>query len=372
MNRIDSLDWQRGLLAFSIMVYHLTGWELFALDSSSLLGRLGIYGVSMFFVLSGLSMAVAYNKYIEDANSSARFFVRRIFRIWPLLWFAVAFATGAAVLAGQSPNWSVVMLNITTTFGFVAPSAYINTGAWSIGNEMAYYALTPLFILAYNKRLAFGNLLTGLAYLIGLWFSSYLLTVDKSLADQWSQYINPFNNLFLYCSGIALYYNARRSVLKAATVPACIALALTAFLVYPVSGDQINIVTGWARAVFCGASVLIVFAFYKSTVRIPRGVSDVLTKLGAASYGIYLLHPIIYRSILFVLKHSGGHLAPWAMIGASIVLTMAAALISLRFLEIPLMLLGKRLTATPLAGGLLYDRTQPPEPDRRAHGVGTL
>jgi hypothetical protein len=45
MHRIDSLDWQRGLLAFAIMAYHLTSWELHALDASTLLGRLGIYGV---------------------------------------------------------------------------------------------------------------------------------------------------------------------------------------------------------------------------------------------------------------------------------------------------------------------------------------
>ncbi|HOY69302.1 MAG TPA: hypothetical protein PLZ85_00405 [Methylotenera sp.] len=59
MGRLDSLDWLRGLLAFSIMIYHLTSWEISPLESSHLLGRLGIYGVSMFFLLSGLSMAVA-------------------------------------------------------------------------------------------------------------------------------------------------------------------------------------------------------------------------------------------------------------------------------------------------------------------------
>ena len=57
-DRIESLDWLRGLMAVSIMIYHLTGGLFFTLDSSSVLGRLGVYGVSVFFVLSGLSMAV--------------------------------------------------------------------------------------------------------------------------------------------------------------------------------------------------------------------------------------------------------------------------------------------------------------------------
>ncbi len=50
-DRLDSLDGLRGILAFAIMLYHLRGWQLGSLDSSSLLGRLGIYAVSMFFVV---------------------------------------------------------------------------------------------------------------------------------------------------------------------------------------------------------------------------------------------------------------------------------------------------------------------------------
>lgn len=345
MNRIDSLDWQRGLLAFAIMTYHLTGWELFPLDSSSTLGRLGIYGVSMFFVLSGLSMAVVYHKYIEDAGSSMRFFVRRIFRIWPLLWFAVAFATGAAMLAGQSPSKLVIMLNLTTAFGFVQPSAYINVGAWSLGNEMVYYALTPLFIWAYNTRLVFGNLLTGLACMVGLWFATTVLTVDKSLADQWVHYINPFNNLFLYCAGIALYYNAKDLAVGTRANLACLVLALATLIFYPAVGDQIHIVSGAGRVVFSLASVLLVFAFYKNTVRIPQMIAVPLTHLGVITYGVYLLHPIAYRTIIFALKKSHTGLPPYAMIGATMALTIILALLSFKLLEEPFIRLGKRSTS---------------------------
>ncbi len=332
------------------MTYHLTGWELFSLDSSSTLGRLGIYGVSMFFVLSGLSMAVVYHKYIEDAGSSMRFFVRRVFRIWPLLWFAVVFATGAALLAGQSPNKLVILLNLTTSFGFVQPSAYINVGAWSIGNEMVYYAFTPLFIWAYNTRAACGNLLTGLACVVGLWFSTNLLTVDKSLADQWVQYINPFNNLFLYCAGIAIYYNTKDLVVSTRVNLMCFVAALATFIFYPAVGDQIHIVSGAGRVVFSLASVLLVFAFYKNTVQIPQIIGVPLTHLGAITYGVYLLHPIAYRAIIFVLKKIHMELPPYAMISGTMASTIILALLSFRLLEEPFIRLGKRSTARYRAG----------------------
>lgn len=347
MNRIDSLDWQRGLLAFAIMLYHLTGWQLFELDSSSLLGRFGIYGVSMFFVLSGLSMAIVYHKYIDGARASIYFFIRRIFRIWPLLWLAIFFSVATSTAAGTGPSWRLVAINLTTAFGFINPALYINTGAWSIGNEMVYYALTPLIIYAFNKHLAFGNLLTGIACLIGLWFSSYLLTVDKSLADQWSQYINPFNNLFLYCAGISIYYNAKGLALSTTANLTCFLIALAVFIFYPAVGDQIHIVTGAGRVVFSLASILLVLAFYKNTVQIPRIVSVPLTHLGVITYGVYLLHPIAYRTIIFVLKKFHAQLPPYAMIGGTIVLTIVLALMSFKLLEEPFIRLGKKLTSRP-------------------------
>jgi peptidoglycan/LPS O-acetylase OafA/YrhL len=345
MHRIDSLDWQRGLLAFAIMAYHLTSWELHALDASTILGRLGIYGVSMFFVLSGLSMALVYNGYIRDAGSSLRFFVRRIARIWPLLWVAVAFATGTALLAGQPPYWWLILVNLTTAFGFVDPSAYMNVGAWSIGNEMVYYALTPLFILVYNRSLVAGNLLVLAAALIGAWFAVDVLAPDRSLADQWALYINPFNNLFLYCAGIALYYNFHDARPGMGVVAGMFLFSVGAFLLYPVAGDQIRIVTGACRMAFSVASVLLVFAFYKNTVALPAILAAPLTRLGVVTYGVYLLHPIVYRTILFVEKKAHVQLPAVGMVGVTMAVTIVLAMVSFEVLEAPVVRIGKRVTS---------------------------
>lgn len=76
-NRLESLDWLRGLMALSIMLYHFGGKH----DAATPLGRLGIYGVSIFFILSGLSMAIAYDRYIQGFRTSVTFFIRRLFRI---------------------------------------------------------------------------------------------------------------------------------------------------------------------------------------------------------------------------------------------------------------------------------------------------
>lgn len=346
MNRLESLDWLRGLLAVSIMVYHLTGWKLYQPDASELLGRLGIYGVSMFFVLSGLSMAAGYNGFMRDGRSAIRFFVRRIFRIWPLLWVAVAAVTlGGLMLKGKPVDWPLVMLNITTLFGFVRPGAYINTGAWSIGNEMVYYALTPALLAAYDRKLAYGNALVAASVAVGLYFAFQAIGTHATLASQWQTYINPMNNLYLYATGVALYYNTNRRALGAAAACTMLVAAMAAFLWYPVAGDLVHIVTGVERVVFSMASILLVLSFYGITSSPTAWISRPLVTLGLATYGVYLLHPIVYQAVELSIRGLGWSKAPLVTIALTVVLTIAIAIALYACLEAPFIRLGKRLTS---------------------------
>ena len=114
VNRIESLDWLRGLMAIAIMFYHLTSWHISPLDSSNILGRLGIYGVSVFFVLSGLSMAVVYSSFIVDVKTAISFFIRRIFRIWPLLWICIALVTIPSFIKGGEISAILILINMTS------------------------------------------------------------------------------------------------------------------------------------------------------------------------------------------------------------------------------------------------------------------
>jgi peptidoglycan/LPS O-acetylase OafA/YrhL len=334
------------------MIYHLVGWHHEYPDAGTLLGRLGIYGVSMFFVLSGLSMALVYSRSIRDVRTSAAFFVRRIFRIWPLLWLAVVAVTVGDVLLRQDEvAWTLVLLNPTTLFGFVSPGSYINTGAWSIGNEMVYYALTPLLIGAYNRRLLYGNALLAATVAVGVYYGFHALSADVPLQAQWNTYINPFNNLFLFCAGVAIYFNSHAHTHSHGNVRATIAMltALAIFCLYPVSGDVANIVVGVNRVVFCVAAVLLVLAFYNLSVELPTWLSGVLGALGVATYGIYLLHPIVHSALgaLFAATHIE---PPALLIGVlTVIFTIGASLVSYRLMEAPLIRLGRRITAPKAA-----------------------
>lgn len=343
-HRIEPLDWLRGLLAVSIMSYHLLSWETGVRDASTTLGRLGIYGVSMFFILSGLSIALVYHRFIQERRGWSRFWIRRVFRIWPLLWIAVLAVTAIGFLGGEPPSLAKVVLNLTTLFGFVRPLAYINTGAWSIGNEMVYYALSPLLLMAYARGKSWGNAVTAMALAVGLYFSSVLLNADVSLADQWAVYIHPLNNLCLYCCGVALYYNTAPAHARTAGAAAMI-VSVATFVLYPVQGDQIAIVTGLNRIVFGTASVLCVYGSYKIGLEPARWLSGPLMQLGLMTYGVYLLHPVVWLVISTAQRRADAVSAPLVTVASTMVITLIAAWLIYHYYELPFIRLGKRLTA---------------------------
>nr|WP_252509190.1 acyltransferase family protein [Acinetobacter baumannii] len=196
MKRYESLDWLRGLMAFAIMIYHLVSWQLFHPEAGSLLGNFGIYGVSIFFVLSGLSMAIVYSNFIKDFHTSFIFFIRRLFRLLPLLWVAVFIVSSIKFLLHKEIDIYNIFINITLLFGFISPSSYINIGAWSIGNEVFYYAFTPILIIIYLKNKLLGNIIVIILTLVSFYFSFFLLDPTYKLSQQWSIYIHPLNNFF--------------------------------------------------------------------------------------------------------------------------------------------------------------------------------
>lgn len=340
-------------MALSIMFFHLGLFGFIAgnQDSGTVLGRLGIYGVSIFFVLSGLSIAIAYDKHIHDLSGVLRFYVRRLFRIWPLLWLAIALVTIPAYLHGKPYKAPLIFLNMTTLYGFTYPYAYFNTGAWSIGNEMVYYALSPILFFAYHRRVWLGNVIAGITVIVGMLFSFHWLVPSRDLSSQWRTYINPFNNFFLFAFGMALFYNFRStSVPRKWRLPLFLA-PIVIFFLAPAAGDQITIVTGIGRVVFSIISVLITFAFYKCPPILPRLIGNLFEQFGMATYGIYLLHPIV---IGFVSPLVRGH-GNLAVVFTVVAITTSLSLLLFKYLESPMIAAGKKLTSPTARKGRVID-----------------
>lgn len=357
--RVEALDWLRGIMALSIMIYHLVFWIVHPLDSSSVLGRFGVYGVSIFFIVSGLSMAIAYSHFIENWTTSLAFIVRRIFRIWPLLWVCVFLALLPQMRHGNYAPPALIFMNLTTAFGFISPKSYINTGAWSIGNEMVYYMFAPIIIITYNKSLRLGNAFLFIAFCVCMFFAFFMLDSAVPLDGQWPIYIDPLNNLFLFTAGIAIFYNIPygKKNAKSAASPILLLASLSLFYFYPASGNEIVIVTGVTRIIFVCASIGIVVSFYTFSYSdyIPEIIKYSLGRLGMATYGVYLLHPIAEKYIAFILNGLG-YFSDTMLFGLVIVSSIFFALVSYNLFEKKFVLVGKNITRSALQHYTAYYR----------------
>lgn len=300
-SRLYNLDYLRGLSAFGIMIYHYLSWINGEFPSQTFMGRFGIYGVSIFYVLSGLTLYhVYYDKMLPGKNDTILFFKKRVLRIFPLLWVVTILAI---ILSRTAPSIKHLFLNLSGLFGFLSWDKYFSAGVWSIGNELVFYTFFPLFIFLLKSHKSLMLLLSIILFGLYLYFGYIMLNPSLILSDQWKNYVNPLNQIFLFLGGFLIGHFFSDTKLNRFIVLGLLIFSLLFFSYYPASGDPIIIVTGINRIVFTVCCFLICFCFFKLTIKFPRIIHEPMVLLGETSYSIYLLHPIVWTLTSIGSKH---------------------------------------------------------------------
>ncbi len=349
MKRVLSLDYLRGIMAIAVMLYHYMSWASdVPVGGEHLLGKLGIYAVSIFYILSGLSLGIVYSK-LSSFYHVRKFFIKRIFRIIPIFWVAtsalIALQYISSILSSTNFTLSLsqLILNYSLLFSFVEPTAYMATGSWSIGNEVVFYTIFAfvLYLIKDNKN--YFKVFYFIVLFIGLFYAFYMLDRNVSISTQWGTYISPFNQMFLFFSGVAIsrffkramYWSRRYVVLG-------LFLSIGTFVFIPTLGDKIDIVTSWNRITLSLASVLFVLVIYALNPQIEKINSRFLRFLGDSCYSIYLLHPIVAIPIRFLCEKLDISLLFSYLLSG--VLTIIISYFTYKYIEKPSMSLAKRIT----------------------------
>lgn len=339
MNRIHQLDYLRGLAAFGIMLYHFLFWSGGDYTSDSIVGRIGVYGVSIFYILSGLTLYHVYiNRLQLNKSSLIAFAKKRFFRIFPLLWLATF---GTIILLKQSPDWSKLALNLSGLFGVFAWDSYYANGAWSIGNELVFYLFFPLFIWI-SLRFRWGWLLLVMLFLaLYIYFANYVLDAQTALSKQWHNYVNPLNQAFLFVAGFVTGHLLKDKAANNLIALVMLLIGTLVFCYYPVSGDRILLVTGVNRILFTLACLMICIGFFKSNVAMPSLLHRSFSFLGEASYSVYMLHPLVY-SVLMIANTRFLHLENGIFLLLTIVATLLVSYGTYQYVEKYFMRIGSR------------------------------
>jgi exopolysaccharide production protein ExoZ len=236
----------------------------------------GMAGVHLFFVISGFVMALIYEA--KPMQGPARFVKDRVIRIVPLYWIA----TIAWVLVhapGTYTNTSIIkaMLFVPTAEFFPV----LGVG-WSLNYEMFFYAIFTIAVIAFKRSIYVMAIPLALSVIAGHYFPGTLSTF----------YGNPIILEFL--AGIVIFKIHRLGCLKNSGHILFWSgiISLLSSVVYLHGGSFLakNPVIPWgipSALIVLGATVL---DFNGKTYGVLR--SRALQLLGAASYSIYLSHPI--------------------------------------------------------------------------------
>lgn len=319
------------------MLYHYLTWMYGGYSADSIFGRIGVYGVSVFYVLSGLTLFHVYYEQMTPSGGAIRtFFKKRILRIFPLLWLA----TGISVLLSwKIPDPMVLMLNLTGLFGVFSWDTYLSGGVWSIGNELVFYLFFPLFVFFSKRNIALMALLS--LWLFGLYlYFSFMVLPNCPEPLQWRNYTNPLNQVFLFLGGFLLGLFFKNKEYKWVVLVGVLMAALFLFAFYPVFGPQFAVKTGFNRLVFTSLCLVICFCFYKISLPLPKLLGRVFSFLGEISYSVYLLHPHVY-DLVGRFRFQVYPISGYARTCISIFLTLFASYFVFRYFERVFMRLGR-------------------------------
>jgi len=115
-----------------------------------------------------------------DKSNFKSFFVKRITRILPLLGVV---SIAAIILSKKVPDILDLFLNLTGLFGFFKWDTYFATGAWSIGNELVFYAFFPFLLIAVRMKNFFFWFIGVLILSVSIYFSYIVLPNSEVNAE---------------------------------------------------------------------------------------------------------------------------------------------------------------------------------------------
>jgi len=154
-------------------------------------------------------------------------------------------------------------------------------------------------------------------------------------------YVPVANHAFLFLAGgviaqARLAWKGRAGTPLFAVLGVALLLAFT--LKYRNFYDDFDIMTGWARYYFLllTFAAVALFAFYDFP---PSPLRTAGKFLGEVSYSVYVLHPLVQEGIKHTLAPEAN---PWWGFSLGLALTLALSALTFRFIEKPMMGLGRR------------------------------
>ncbi len=359
-HRLDFLDALRGLAAVYVVVYHMVYIpepDLKVPHWAAMVALNGGMGVTLFFVVSAFSLYYTMPLRLAEPRPWTSFFIHRFFRIAPLfyVWIALTMLRDARMFdlhhsAREVATSAAFVFNLLPQ----GQEGFVWAG-WTIGIEMVFYALFPLFYLFAKNRVRV--LTMALALLVG-WFAvkglAVYFTTDAKTLDMFSKW-NFLRHLPVFACGAVAYhvfmhdhagFEGAIDPPKPSIDGGLLMLALAIFLYVALLNGWLPNIFGdpyyWQAVLF----TLLLLGLARAPLRLL--VNRITGYLGRISYSLYLNHPTIVLLLapVYVRIHSdlaNSTLAFLACVAVTLAVCIVASELTYRLVEEPGIKLGKRL-----------------------------
>ena len=344
MNKLQNIQALRGIAVLSVLLFHLSVIEKKYGGGNTLLPdwlQFGMFGVDLFFVISGFVMVTVTRGKFGQAKSALLFLYHRVSRIYPLYW---AYTTLALLVFIVQPSWvnnsqgnQVDILSSYLLFpGSLLPLVQVG---WTLIHEVYFYIVFFLLLFLHEKYFVPALVLWG----AGIAVSGFPVSPPLTRLV-----FHPLTFEFIIGCLLALHYHNFKPIKVNGNVLVSIAgLGLAAAVFGYI---QYHRATGaspleFDEALYYGIPAVVIVFCITHAERNGATLPGFLIQLGNVSYSIYLSH-------LFTVNVVGkvwGLFATDSLLDNAVALTLAFILAlavgyaSYRILELPLLKLTRKI-----------------------------
>jgi len=312
-------------------------------------------GLDLFFVISGLIMAIVTRSYIKKPSGWYNFLLKRVVRIVPLYWLysLVVYFERSMIKHAITPG------EIIKTLLFFPLLAAKNTllpiigQGWSLSYEMYFYLLIVIFLMLKKKKNIFRNLLVAMVVLAVVGY--FINPADLTLKFISTPILIEFSLGLAVGMGyhyVTVHYTQIRIGLIKYSGVATLLVGLTLMLAslfydsqyisnpaYVISNNSIALYRSLIWGLPCS---IFVFGILLTEYTFKLEMPSILVRIGDASFSGYLSHILIIVSVGWLYTRLGLRNGDMFIIIA----TLASTIISLplyTYIEKPILNLSNRL-----------------------------
>jgi len=293
------LEWARGIAALLVVLHHetLDAPTFYAYVPFNNFFYFGKAGVDFFFVLSGFIIYYVHSNDNFNMGELKRYFLKRFIRIYPIFWL-ISFGLLVSYIVfsdiSDRNNLFDILYLIKSFLLFPMDRPPLLSVSWTLAHEMFFYMVFVVFIL--NKRFGF--------FIFTLWgiLVLYINLDGVKLEFPISFYLSIYNIEFIFGVFIA-YICKKKDTLYHQNL--YLYFGVLVFILNGLNQDYnfIYVSNIVVTIIYGVAASVIIYSLSKfSSSKYNNKFNQFMTKLGGASYVIYLVHlpllSILHRIIL--------------------------------------------------------------------------